>query len=373
MTRQKLLYLMLYYVEKQVFWWRAKEVQICCLITWKSRFSHVAPKILIFDALLRWKAVFSWCAKKVQICCIITWKSRFSHDAPKSLIFYALLRGKAGFLMTRQKGANLLHYYVSKQVFSWRAKNSYICCLITWKSRFSHDAPKRCKFVALLRRKAGFLMMCQKGANLLHYYVEKQVFSWHVKKVQICCITTFRSSLSHDAPKRCKFIALLRRKAGFLMTRQNLLYLMHNYVEKQVFSWHAKKVQISCIITFRSRFSHDAPKTLIFDQYYVEKQVFSWRAKKVQICCLIMWKSRFSHVAPKTLIFNALLRFEAVYLMTRQKGANLLHYYVEKQVFSWHAKNSYTWCIITWKSRFSHDVPKSANLLPYYMEKQVFS
>ena len=42
---------------------------------------------------------------------------------------------------------------------------------------FSHDTPKKCKFVALLRFEAGFLMTRQKGANLLHYYVEEQVFS----------------------------------------------------------------------------------------------------------------------------------------------------------------------------------------------------
>ena len=35
--------------------------------------------------------------------CINTWKSRFSHDAPKTLIFDALIHGKAGFLMTRPK------------------------------------------------------------------------------------------------------------------------------------------------------------------------------------------------------------------------------------------------------------------------------
>ena len=67
-------------------------------------------------------------------------------------------------------------------------------------------------FDALIRRKAGFLMMHQKGASLLHYYVF--------------------SRFSCDAPKRCKFDALLRGKAGFLMTRQNLLYLMNKYVEK---------------------------------------------------------------------------------------------------------------------------------------------
>ena len=40
--------------------------------------------------------------------------------------------------MMRQRGINLLHYYV--------------------KSRFSHDAPKNLIFDALLRGKAGFLM-----------------------------------------------------------------------------------------------------------------------------------------------------------------------------------------------------------------------
>ena len=54
----------------------------------------------------------------------------------------------------------------------------------------------KCIFDALLRAKAGFLMMRQKGANLLHYYMEKQI--------------------SREAPK--------------------LLNLMYNYMEKQVFS-----------------------------------------------------------------------------------------------------------------------------------------
>ena len=193
--------------------------------------------------------------QEVQICALLLGKAGFLITRQKTLLFHVLLHGKAGFLMTLKKGANLWHYYVEKEVFSWRAKKSYILCIFTWKSRF--------------------LMTRQKGANLLHYYV--------------------RSRVSHDAQKRCKFVALLPRKAGFLMTRQNLLYFMHYYVEKQVFSWHAKKVQICCIITFRSRFSHHAPKTLIFDallrgkagflmtcqkctnlsHYYVEKQVFS--------------------------------------------------------------------------------------------------
>ena len=45
-------------------------------------------------------------------------ENRFSHDAPKNLIFDAMILGKSAFLMTRHKSAILLHYYVSKQVFS---------------------------------------------------------------------------------------------------------------------------------------------------------------------------------------------------------------------------------------------------------------
>ena len=134
MTRQKLLYLIVY--------------------TWKSRFSYDATE------------------KSVHLC-IISFRTRFSHDVPKTLSFDAFLRGKAGFLMTRQKGAILLHYYY-------------------------HDAPKTILFNALIRGKASFLITRPKAM--------------------------------------CTFDALLRFIAGFLMPRQKLLYLMHYYVEKQVFS-----------------------------------------------------------------------------------------------------------------------------------------
>ena len=165
---------------------------------------------------------------------VFSWRAKISFLM--TLIFFALLRGKAGFLMTRQKGANLLHFYVSKHDFSWSTKNSYIWCIITWKSRFSHDTPKMYKFVALLRGKPGFLITCQKLLYLMFYYMEKQVFSWHAKKVQICCINTWKSRFSHDTPKRSKCVALLRFEAGFLMKHQEFLYLMHYYVENQVFS-----------------------------------------------------------------------------------------------------------------------------------------
>ena len=58
---------------------------------------------------------------------------------PKTPIFAALIRGKAGFLMTQPK--------------------------------------TKCTLDALLRFVAGFLMSRQKGAHLLHYFVEKYVFS----------------------------------------------------------------------------------------------------------------------------------------------------------------------------------------------------
>ena len=305
------------------------------------------------------------------------WKSRFSHNAPKTLIFHVLLRGKASFLMTRQKGANLLHCYVSKQVFSWRAKNSYILCIVTWKNRFSHDAIKGADFLHYYVEKQVFSWQNRKqSVYLMHYYVSKQVFSWRDRKQSvykmhcyvskqvfswrakysyIWCIITWKSRFSNDSPKKCKFVALLRFEAGFLMMRQKLLYLMQYYVEKQVFLWRAKNSYIWCIVTWKNRFSHDAPKRCNF-------------------VALLRGKADFLMTWPKTkCIQDALLRFKAGFLMTRQILLYLLPYYVEKQVFSWRTKNSYIWCIITWKSSFSHDAPKSANVLPYYVEKQVFS
>ena len=215
MTRQKGANLLHYYVSKQVFSWRAKT--------------------LIFYAFLEEKQVFSWHAKNVQICCIITWKSRFSHNAPKTFIFHVLFRGKAGFLMTRQKFVILLrfkagflmtpqkllylmHYYVEKQVFSWRAKKCKFVALLLGKAGFLITRQKTLLFHVLLHGKAGFLMTLKKGANLWHYYVEKEVFSWRAKKSYILCIFTWKSRFSHDTPKRCKFVALLRFEAGFLMT-----------------------------------------------------------------------------------------------------------------------------------------------------------
>ena len=168
---------------------------------------------------------------------------------------------------------------------------------------FSHDAPKRCEIVALLGLEAGFLKMRPKT--------------------------------------KCTFDALLRFVAGFLMKRQKLLYLMHYYTEKQVFSWRAKKVQICCIITWKSRFSHDAtqnrlhiwciitlrsrfsndaPKLLYFIHYYTEKQVFSWRAKRCKFVALLSGKAGVLMTRPKTkCTFDELLRFVAGFLMTHQK------------------------------------------------------
>ena len=59
--------------------------------------------------------------------------------------------------------------------------------------------------------------------------------------------------------------------------------------------------------------------------FYVKKQVFSWRAKKVQICCILSGKQVFSW-RTKTLKVDAFLREKAGFLVTRQKGANLLHF-----------------------------------------------
>ena len=190
-------------MEKQVFsWCDPKKKYIWCIITFRSRLSHDAPKTLIFDAFLRGKAGFLMmrpkkeCTFDALLRFIITFRGSFSLDAPKTLIFDAFLCVKADFLMTRQKGAHLLHYdatekrvyiwciitfhyYVSWQFFSWRAKNSYIWCIFMWKSRFSHKAPITLIFGALILGKAGFLMKRPKTKctfdALLHF------FSWPSK------------------------------------------------------------------------------------------------------------------------------------------------------------------------------------------------
>ena len=219
-------------------------------------------------------------------------------------------------------------------------------------------------------------MTRQKLLYFMYYYVEKQVL-WRAKK--------------------CKFVALLRGKAGFLITRQKLLYFMYYYVEKQVFSWHAKKVHICCIITFRSRFSRDEPKTLTFDAWCIVtcKNRFSHDApKRCKFVALLRGKAGFLMTQPKTkCIFDALLRFKAGFLMTRQKLLYLMHFYMEKQVFSWRdgkqsvylmhyygskqvyswrAKNFYIWCIVTRKSRFSHDAPKRCKFVALLRGKAGF-
>ena len=103
-----------------------------------------------------------WRAKKVQICCILS--------------------GKAGFLLTRQKDANWLHYYVEKQVFSWRAKKVQICCFYKWKSRFSRDAPKRCKFVAFLSGKQIYSWRAKKVQICCIITFRSRFFSWRDRK-----------------------------------------------------------------------------------------------------------------------------------------------------------------------------------------------
>ena len=139
-------------------------------------------------------------------------------------------------------------------------------------------------------------------------------------------------------------------------------------------------MHIWCIITFRSRFSHDASKLECLMHYCLGKQVFSWRAKKCKFVALLRVKAGFLMMQPKTkCIFDALLRFVAGFLVTRQKRLNFMYYYVEKQVclwrakkganllqdylkkqvFSWRAKISYIWCINTWQRRFFHDTTEN--------------
>ena len=72
-------------------------------------------------------------------------------------------------------------------------------------------------------------MTRQKLLYLVHYYVKKAGFlmTRPKKSAHLMHYFTFRSSFSHDVPKTLIFDALLRFEAGFLMTRQKRLYLVH--------------------------------------------------------------------------------------------------------------------------------------------------
>ena len=188
------------------------KVYISCIFTFRSRFSHYAQKTLIFDALLR--------AKKLQICCIITRKSRFYHDATENKEYiWCIITFRSRFSHDAPKLLYLMHYYVIKQIFSRRAK--------------------KCKFVALWRGKVGF-PMTRKNSYIWCIYTWKAGFLMTWPKTK-CTFDTFRSMFSHNATKTLIFDTFLRGKAGFLMTRQKtvsgragfpmtcekLLYLMH--------------------------------------------------------------------------------------------------------------------------------------------------
>ena len=115
-----------------------------------------------------------------------------------------------------------------------------------FRSSFSHDAPKTLIFDALLCVKADFLMMLEKGAHLLHFYAEKQVFSCPAKTLV--------------------FDALIRGKAGFLVTRPK------------------KECTFDALLRFVAVFSQNAPKSLIFDaSLYVKADFLMTRPKKVYI------------------------------------------------------------------------------------------
>ena len=176
-------------MEKQVFSWRAKRVQICCIFKWQSRFFVTPRKDANFVHYYVEKHVFSWRAKKVQICSIFKWKSRFSRDAPKRCKFVAFLSGKAVFLQDAPKRCKFVAFLSGKAGFLVTRQNYKFWCIITWK--------------------AGFLVTHPKDANLLHYYVEKQVFSWRAKKVQICCILSGKAGFLVTCQKRARYIHII--------------------------------------------------------------------------------------------------------------------------------------------------------------------
>ena len=247
-------------------------MQICCIITWKSRFSHDATE------------------SKVYILCIITIRSSVYHYAPKILylvryfhlklhkicIFDAISSEKAGFIMTRPKCAYFMHYYVEKQVFSWQAKKR--CIFVTFlrvEAGFLKILKTRCISVALLRWKAGFSLL-RKKVYLMQFCVKScqrcvysMQFTWTSrishdateKLMTIWCIVTFKSRFSHDTPKTFIFGALLCGKAGFLMMHQKLIYVY----------W--------CIITRRSSFSHGTPNYQYICYIFSLKTTFYRNAK----------------------------------------------------------------------------------------------
>ena len=208
---------------------------------------------------------------------------------------------------------------------SWRAKNSYIWCVITWKSRFSHDAPNRWSFVGILRGKAGFLMTRQ-------------------TLIFIAFIRGKAGFLMTRPKTKCTFDAIWHFEAGFLVTHKKLFYLMHYYAKQQVFSWRAQKVQICCIIRWKSRFSHDVPKTLIFDAIIRGKAGFLMKSANYSyIWLLILGKAGFLMKTKCT--FDALLHF---FLVTVQKVLYLI--------------------VNTWKSRFPHDATeKRVHFMYFYV------
>ena len=75
--------------------------------------------------------------------------------------------------------------------------------------------------------------------------------------------------------KGCKCNALLRGKAGFLMMRQNFIFDALISGKAGFHDATENKVYICCIGMFRSRFSHDAQRLLYLMHYNVEEQVFS--------------------------------------------------------------------------------------------------
>ena len=163
---------------------------------------------------------------------------------------------------------------------SQKKKTLYICCIFTFRSRFSQDALKRCIFVAFLRGKAGFSFLC-KTVYLMEFCVkscQRCVYSMHFtwtsrfshdaakKPMTIWCISTFKSKFFHDTPKTFIFGALLCGKAGFLMIHQKL------------------KCVYWCIIKWRSSLSHGTPNYHYIWYIFSLKTAFYRDAKDKNEC-----------------------------------------------------------------------------------------
>ena len=162
---------------------------------------------------------------------MITWKSRFSHDATESKVYILCI------ITIR---SSVYHYAPKTLIFDAFfplkiASNLHIWCNFKWKSRFYHDAPKMCIFHALLRGKAGVFMISQKTVYICYILTGRSRFSQDSQdKMYFCCFITLKSRFFSLAQKRVSNAVLCKK-----LPEMCIFHAV--YVNKQVFSCHDRK------------------------------------------------------------------------------------------------------------------------------------